>query len=100
MPHTTITEHGARPPVTTQAPDEGIAVGDVIRGTCVTRGIRQVGTVVEICPPLKYSGQHGNRYGIVDIAGGRHWVDQPEKLDPITAGAITAGTAALADVLG
>lgn len=95
MPHTTITETGQRPPITTQAPDEGIAVGDHIRGTCVTMNRRRVGKVAEICPPRKYSGQHGNRYRITDLAGASHWVDQPTKLDDITAAALAGAAAAL-----
>lgn len=64
----------------TRVPDAaGIAVGDLITGRCVSIGTEHTGTVAEILPPPKYSGQHGNRYRIVDTAvdapsGGR-WVD-------------------------
>lgn len=91
--HTTITEPGARPPVTTQAPDEGIAVGDYAAGTDVTLGSERRGRVIEIIPPLKYSGQHGNRYGIVDADDRHHCIDGVRPLDPVAAAECAAALA-------
>lgn len=92
--HTTITEPGAYPPVTTQAPDEGIAVGDYATGTDVSLGGEKRGRVVEIIPPLKYSGQHGNRYRIVDADDRPHCIDGPRKLDPTAAAEAASADAA------
>ena len=60
----------------TRQPDEfGIAVGDRVRGRDVTMGNSTEGTVAEIIPPLRFSGQYGNRYRLVDTgetyAGGK-----------------------------
>jgi len=42
----------------------GIAVGDLIIGRDVTMGGSHLGAVVEIIPPLRHSGQYGNRYRV------------------------------------
>ncbi|WP_431976033.1 hypothetical protein [Micromonospora haikouensis] len=58
-------------------PDQyGIALGDLVLGRCVTNGTEYQGTVAEIIPPARHSGQHGNRYnltgtGKVYSTGGR-----------------------------
>jgi hypothetical protein len=88
-----ITEPGAYPPVTTQAPDEGIAVGDYAAGTDVTIGDEKRGRVIEIIPPPKYSGQHGNWYRIVGADDRTHCIDGPRLLDP-TADAEAASASA------
>lgn len=89
----TITDPGARPPITTQAPDEGVAVGDYATGTCVTMRTTHAGRVTEIIPPPKYSGQHGNRYRIVDADDYGRYIDGVRKVDPVAAAEAAAATA-------
>lgn len=97
MTHQIITAQGATAPVTTQAPDTGVAVGHYIAGTDVTSGRRSAGRVDAIVPPLKYSGQYGNRYRITDGRGRTHYVDEPTALAPVEAAGIATAIALLVD---
>jgi hypothetical protein len=41
-------------------------VGDRITGRCVTMGTAYEGAVAEVLQPVRYSGQYGPRYRLVD----------------------------------
>lgn len=55
-------------------------VGDRITGRCVTMGIEYTGTVAAVIPPVKYSGQFGPRYRLVDT-GAHYFGGRP--IEPI-----------------
>ncbi len=59
----------------------GFGIGDRVRGRCVTTGTCYTGIIAEIIEPLPRSGQHGNRYWLVDTGKTRHRTGDP--VEPI-----------------